>query len=99
MTFKFLKHAGQVVDFGRTGLILFGAALGQHNGRHRDHRAMRVSQHLVHGSGAGDSGKVGRAMSTQHDEVTTIPLSGLTDSSRQSQAWLNEEARVDILRA
>ena len=72
MIFKFLKHAGHVVDFGRTGLILLGAALGQHNGRHRDHRAMRVSQHLVHGTGAGDGGKVGRAMSTQHDEVSLL---------------------------
>jgi len=69
LTFKLLKHAGHVVDFGQTGLILLGAALGQNDGRQRNHRAVRVGQDLVYGAGAGDGGKVGRAMSTQHDEV------------------------------
>src|ERR1035438_6290052 len=30
---------------------------------------MREGQHLGHGAGTGDSGKVGRAMSSQYDEV------------------------------
>ena len=45
------------------------AALGQHDRRKRNHRAVRVGQHFVDHAVARDGGKGRCALRAQHDEV------------------------------
>jgi hypothetical protein len=65
----FLNHTSYEIDFARSVRFRLDPALGQNDGGQRNHRAVREGQHLIHCAGAGDGGKVGRAVSAQHDEV------------------------------